>query len=46
VTADIRKQRIEANCYEIPAVPPPKDMDVIGRQWTATGEGRPTVTRK
>ena len=41
-TADIRKQRIKAIGYDVPAVPPPKDMDVIGRQWTATGEDKPS----
>ena len=41
-TADIRKQRIEAIGYEVPAVPQPKDVDVIGRQWTATGEDKPS----
>ena len=29
-TADIRKQRIKTIGYDVPAVPPPKDMDVIG----------------
>jgi hypothetical protein len=41
-TADIRKKRIEAIGYEVPAVPQPKSMDEIGRQWTATGEDKPT----
>lgn len=41
-TADIRKQRMEAIGYEVPAVPQPKDMDVIGRQWTAIGEDKPS----
>jgi hypothetical protein len=41
-TAEIRKKRIEAIGYEIPAVPPPKDVDAIGRQWTGSGEDRPT----
>jgi hypothetical protein len=45
-TADIPKKRIEAIGYEVPAVPQPKDMDVIGRQWTATGEDKPTPTKK
>jgi hypothetical protein len=45
-TATIRKKRIEAIGYEVPAVPAPKDMDVIGRQWTATGEDRPTPRKK
>jgi hypothetical protein len=41
-TADIRKKRVEAIGYEVPAVPPPKDLDAIGRQWTANGEDKPT----
>jgi hypothetical protein len=45
-TASIRRKRIEAIGYEVPAVPQPKDMDVIGRQWTATGEDRPTPANK
>ena len=45
-TADIRKKRIETIGYEIPAVPQPKDMGVIGRQWTAVGADKPTPIRK
>jgi hypothetical protein len=45
-TADVRKARIEAIGYEVPAVPLPKDLDVIGRQWTATGEDKPTPRKK
>jgi len=45
-TADIRKKRIEAIGYEVPAVPQPKSMDVIGRQWTASGDDKPTPTKK
>ena len=45
-TADVRKARIEAIGYEVPAVPSPKDLDVIGRQWTAAGEDRPTPRKK
>jgi hypothetical protein len=41
-TADIRAKRIDAIGYEIPAVPLPKDIDAIGRQWTASGEDKPT----
>ena len=41
-TADIRKKRIEAIGYEVPAVPQPKDMNVIGRQWTASGDDKPS----
>jgi hypothetical protein len=45
-TASIRKKRLEAIGYEVPAVPQPKDVDVIGRQWTAAGEDRPTPRKK
>jgi hypothetical protein len=44
-TAEIRAKRIQAIGYEVPAVPPPKDMDVIGRQWTASGDDKPTPRR-
>ena len=44
-TADIRKKRIEAIGYKVPAVPQPKNVNVIGRQWTATGEDGPTPKR-
>lgn len=45
-TADIRKKRIEAIGYDVPAVPQPKHVDAIGRQWTATGEDKPTPKKK
>jgi hypothetical protein len=41
-SAEIRKNRIDAIGYNISAVPAPRDIDTIGRQWTATGEDRPT----
>ncbi|SFH58251.1 DUF1264 domain-containing protein [Planctomicrobium piriforme] len=41
-TAEIRKKRIQGIGYDVPAVPAPKDIDVIGRQWTASGEDKPT----
>jgi hypothetical protein len=41
-TGTIRRKRIEAIGYEVPVVPLPKDMEGIGRQWTATGQDRPT----
>jgi hypothetical protein len=44
-TAQVRKKRSEAIGYEVPAVPPPSDVDVIGRQWTATGADKPTPRR-
>jgi hypothetical protein len=45
-TASLRKKRIQAIGYEVPAVPQPKDLDVIGRQWTARGEDKPTPAKK
>ena len=39
---EIRRTRTEALGYEVPGVPPPRDVDVIGRQWTAAGDDRPT----
>ncbi len=45
-TAEIRKHRIEAIGYDVPAVPQPTSMDVIGRQWTATGEDKPTPRKR
>lgn len=45
-TAQIRNKRIEAIGYDVPAVPQPKDVNVIGRQWTAAGTDKPTPTKK
>ena len=45
-TADVRQARIEAIGYEVPAVPAPKNLDVIGRQWTANGEDKPTPRQR
>ena len=45
-TAKVREKRIEAFGLEVPQVPPPKSMDAIGRQWTATGEDKPTPRKK
>jgi len=41
-TAQIRERRIKEIGYEVPAVPRPVAMETIGRQWTATGEDKPT----
>jgi hypothetical protein len=41
-TADVRKKRIATIGCDVPAVPQPKDVDAIGRQWTASGEDKPT----
>jgi hypothetical protein len=45
-TADIRARRIDAIGLEIPDVPLPKDLNTIGRQWTGTGEDKPTKRKK
>lgn len=45
-TAEIRKARIEALGHDVPAVPQPKTLDVIGRQWTATGDDVPSKPKK
>jgi hypothetical protein len=41
-TARIREERCKAMGYEVPNVSVPKSMDAVGRQWTDTGEDRPT----
>ena len=40
--AEVRKRRVGQIGLEVPAVPAPKSVDVIGRQWTAAGEDKPT----
>jgi hypothetical protein len=44
--AKVQAERVEAIGYEVPQVPPPKSVATIGRQWTATGEDRPTPRKK
>jgi hypothetical protein len=41
-TAKIRETRGKEFGLEVPKVSPPKDMDVIGRQWTDSGDDKPT----
>jgi len=41
-TAKIRADRIAKFGMEVPHVSSPKTMDTIGRQWTDTGEDKPT----
>jgi hypothetical protein len=41
-TARAQAERVGAFGYETPQIPPPKSVATIGRQWTATGEDRPT----
>jgi hypothetical protein len=42
---EIRAKRIASIGYDVPKVPTPKDVDVIGRQWTASGEDKPTARK-
>ncbi len=44
-TAAIRQRRIPFG-YDVPNIPPPKSADDIGRQWTASGEDKPTKNKK
>ncbi len=41
-TAKIRETREKAFGLEAPNVAPPKDMNTLGRQWTNTGDDKPT----
>jgi hypothetical protein len=41
-TAKLRETRGKEIGLEAPNVPPPKDMDTVGRQWTDKGEDKPT----
>jgi hypothetical protein len=41
-TDDVRKKRISKFGMEVPNVAVPRSMDTIGRQWTNSGEDKPT----
>ena len=41
-TAKIREARAKEFGLDVPNVPAPKDMNTIGRQWTETGDDKPT----
>lgn len=41
-TAKIRDARGKAIGFEVPKVALPKDMNALGRQWTDTGDDKPT----
>lgn len=43
-TSEIRERR-KSFGYAVPNVPPPKSADDLGRQWTASGEDKPTKTQ-
>lgn len=45
-TEKVRAERVETIRYEVPQVPPPKSVVTIGRQWTGSGEDRPTSQKK
>ncbi|MCI0704332.1 MAG: hypothetical protein L0241_25010, partial [Planctomycetia bacterium] len=41
-TKQLREARGKAIGLEVPDVSVPKDVNVIGRQWTDTGDDKPT----
>lgn len=41
-TAAIRARRGQEIGLEVPRIPQPKSMDELGRQWTASGDDKPT----
>jgi hypothetical protein len=41
----IRATRRDAIRYEVPQIPQPDSIDVIGRQWTASGDDKPKPIR-
>jgi hypothetical protein len=43
-TKAIREARIKEFGLEVPRVPLPESMNTIGRQWTASGDDKPTRT--
>lgn len=45
-TASLQAQRTDSIGYEVPQVPQPRSVSAIGRQWTASGEDRPTPVKK
>ena len=42
-TAKVRAARVKEFGLEVPNVPPPKDANAIGRQWTESGDDKPTT---
>jgi hypothetical protein len=38
----LRKKRVAAIGLEVPQIPAPGSIDTVGRQWTASGEDKPT----
>ena len=45
-TEKVRAKRVEAIGFEVPQIPQPDSVDALGRQWTATGEDKPTPRKK
>lgn len=45
-TAKVRERRIEAIGLEVPQVPRPNSVETVGRQWTTSGEDKPTPRKK
>lgn len=45
-TSEVRKRRVGTIGYEVPAVPQPKSVEEVGRQWTASGDDKPTPRKK
>jgi hypothetical protein len=43
---DIREARGKAIGYEVPKVSPPNSMDTIGRQWTDSGDDKPSKRKE
>jgi Protein of unknown function (DUF1264) len=41
-TAAVRARRGKELGLEVPQIPHPKSMDDLGRQWTASGDDKPT----
>jgi hypothetical protein len=41
-TPETQAERVAAIGYQVPQVPQPRSVATIGRQWTATGEDKPT----
>lgn len=45
-TAKVRERRIKQVGLEVPQVSAPKSMDTVGRQWTDSGDDKPTKKSK
>lgn len=41
-TAKVREARVKEFGLEVPKVSPPKDVSAVGRQWTDSGDDKPT----